>query len=382
MVVTKQTNRVFRMFQRMIGRKVIIDTDAGRDDALAIFMALEAHKRREVEVIAITTVNGNTIVRNVNNNVQRILHAVKLQEKPFHGHDGFGDVDLPVLSPPPPSIQQQHAVWALVNLVKKYPGEIVLVALGPLTNLALAQRLDPDFTSNLQAIYVMGGNTTGEGNWTSSAEYNFMLDPEAARVVFEETSIPINLTPWEICYHNLGIPYDVRKEMGQIKSKAAELMNKIEADILKNKYEAWITCDQVAMAWMIDDVKNGNLQKCQNIIEDHSSKEVIKDCLATVTKRCYASVELNGEITRGQMVIDHLSTKKRSPNLNILSGVNMPLYISECVKGTTLFMVVEEEEDPDRCLTGAECLSDFISHIVFFFPRTAAACYLRTVQIF
>ncbi|KAK4292537.1 hypothetical protein Pmani_034711 [Petrolisthes manimaculis] len=331
----------------MIGRKVIIDTDAGRDDALALFMALEAHKRQEINVIAITTVNGNTLLHHVNNNVQRILHTVKMQEipvysgttrplvhpwnpteKPFHGYDGFGDVDLPVLSPPPPPIQKQHAVWALVNLVKKYPGEIVLIALGPLTNLALAQRLDPEFTSNLQALYVMGGNTTGEGNWTSSAEFNFLLDPEAARVVFEETSIPINLTPWEICYHDLGISYDVRKEMGQIKSKAAELMDKIEADVIANlEYDYWITCDQVAMAWMIDDVKNGNLQKCQNIIQDYSNKKVIKDCLATATKRCFASVELNGEITRGQMAIDHMSTRKRSPNLNILSGVNKPLYL-------------------------------------------------------
>lgn len=64
----------------MIRRKVIIDTDAGMDDALAIFMALEAHKRKEIEIIAITTVNGNTSVHNVNNNVQRILHTVDMQE--------------------------------------------------------------------------------------------------------------------------------------------------------------------------------------------------------------------------------------------------------------------------------------------------------------
>lgn len=72
-------NKVLSYF-RMIRRKVIIDTDAGVDDALAVFMALEAHKRKEIEVIAITTVNGNTSVQNVNKNVQRILHTVNMQE--------------------------------------------------------------------------------------------------------------------------------------------------------------------------------------------------------------------------------------------------------------------------------------------------------------
>lgn len=320
--------------------KVIIDTDAGLDDALAIFMALAAHKRKEIEVIAITTVHGNTEVHNVNNNVLRILetanllkqipvysgatkslvHPFKFDEDPFHGLDGFGDANLPN---PPPSIshlQEEHAVLALLNLTKKYSNKVVLTALGPVTNLALAIRLDPSFLSRLADIYIMGGNTTGEGNITVSGEFNFACDPEAARVVFEEVQKPIHLTPWEICLYQTHLPYEVRKKLGNTKTPEAELMNKIEAKVnAQRAFSNWITCDQLSMAWMIDNLKS---QKTNGSI---SSKKSNKS-LATSTKQCFATVELQGSFTRGQMVIDHEGRMKRSPNLIILTDVNMQLY--------------------------------------------------------
>nr|XP_045612527.1 inosine-uridine preferring nucleoside hydrolase-like isoform X2 [Procambarus clarkii] len=323
--------------------KVIIDTDAGLDDALAIFMATEAHKRKEIEIVAFTTVQGNTAVHNVNINVLRTLKTAGLSEipvysgataslvhpwehptEPFHGYNGFGDVELPAMPPASSLLKPQHAVWALIELVKKYPNEIVLAALGPLTNLALAIRLDPTLTSHLASIYIMGGNTTGLGNITSSAEFNFRCDPEAARVVLEETLKPIHLTPWEICINGISIPYSVRGKMGQIKSPAAELMNKIEANIIKKKeYTNWITCDQLAVAWLIDDAKK---QQSNASSKKDTCDEGSEGCLVRSSRSCFATVELNGSLTRGQMAIDHIDDLKRAPNIIIMTSIDEELY--------------------------------------------------------
>lgn len=319
--------------------KVIIDTDAGTDDALAIFMALAAHKRKEIEVIAITTVQGNTGLHNANNNVLRTLqtanlldqipvysgatkalvHPWKFDVDPFHGFDGFGDANLPNAPPPVSHLQEEHAVLALLNLTKKHSNKVVLTALGPVTNLALAIRLDPSFLSRLADIYIMGGNTTGEGNITISGEFNITCDPEAARVVFEEVQKPIHLTPWEICRYKAQLPYEVRKELGNTNSPEAELMNKIDVKVNANRrFFNWVTCDQLSMAWMIDNLS----QKTNGMT---AAKEV-KERLATSTKQCFATIELQGSLTRGQMVIDHEGRMKRSPNLILLTDVNMQLY--------------------------------------------------------
>jgi len=120
---------------------------------------------------------------------------------PYHGHDGFGDTnhdDEPDLK----CVQEsEHAVNALVRIVKSHPGEITLVALGPLTNVAMAMRLDSQFASNLKEIYIMGGNTEGKGNITVSAEFNFHSDPEAAYIVLENTRCPTFVASWELCLH-------------------------------------------------------------------------------------------------------------------------------------------------------------------------------------
>ncbi|XP_064112841.1 inosine-uridine preferring nucleoside hydrolase-like isoform X2 [Macrobrachium nipponense] len=252
--------------------KVIIDTDAGLDDALAIFMALAAHKKKQIEVIAITTVQGNTKVENVNNNVLRILETANLLGKipvfpgaskalvhpwkhigePFHGLDGFGDAEHSKEPPPLSVLQEEHAAWALTNLAKKY---------------------------------------LGEGNITMSGEFNFTCDPEAAKVVLEEVSKPIYLTPWEICLYQTGLPYAVRLEMGSVNTPEAELMNVIEARVnSRRKFTKWITCDQLAMAWMLD-----NVTEPENMNGETESKDCDTNILAMSTKTCYAAVETTGK---------------------------------------------------------------------------------------
>ncbi|KAG0721300.1 Inosine-uridine preferring nucleoside hydrolase [Chionoecetes opilio] len=357
----------------MAATKVIIDTDAGTDDALALFMALEAHKRGCLEVLAITTVQGNTSLHNVNNNVLRILRTANLleipvysgarqslvhpwtfDEQPYHGKDGFGEADLPPQPPAATLLQPRHAVWALVQLVVQHSGEVVMVALGPLTNLALALRLDPAFTSHLAALYVMGGNTVtvGKGSITGSVEFNFRCDADAAFVVVGESSVPIHLTAWEICNKAGAFPLSVRDELGSTQTAAADLMNKIEAQAMQTltvEGEDWVTCDQLAMAWVIDDAK---MKKLQSKHEKNGPNragflEQGGKPLVTATRTAMLlwtpitcapfflqSLHLyilppppQGRSSRGQMVIDHDDQLSRRPNMVLMEAVDVDIYV-------------------------------------------------------
>lgn len=178
-------------------RKVIIDTDPGIDDAIAILLALSAEK--ELEVLALTTVNGNVDVEKNTKNACRILEAAgrcdvpvyKGSDKPLvrerrsvsevHGQDGLGDTNLPEPEKKP---EAEDAVDYLIRKAREEKGELTLLPIGPLTNIAKAVQRDAEFAENIKEVVIMGG---GEkmGNTTPVAEFNFWEDPEAAKIVFE-----------------------------------------------------------------------------------------------------------------------------------------------------------------------------------------------------
>ena len=180
--------------------KIILDMDPGIDDALAIMLALNSP---EVEVLGITTVSGNVGIEKTTRNALRILHFIDKLDVPVyrgaykpiintpqeaeivHGTDGLGDIDIPV---PKKKEEAEHAVNYLMKQVREYPGEITIVATGPLTNIALAILLDKEFAGNVRRIVSMGGafNVTlnGYGNDTPVAEFNIYTDPEAAKIVY------------------------------------------------------------------------------------------------------------------------------------------------------------------------------------------------------
>ncbi|GFX15297.1 probable uridine nucleosidase 1 [Trichonephila clavipes] len=195
--------------------KLIVDTDCGVDDAMAIMLALSSSAR--AEVIGVTCVHGTTILDNVCNNVKRVLVACDKKGVPvykgsvgplivknfdkdpvYHGGDGLGNV-AHQFSTGDLVESETSAVMALIQLTKEHPGEIMLIALGPLTNLALAHRIDPKFTERLKSLVIMGGNYKGFGNVTVTAEFNFYNDPEAADIVLGESLCPTTLVPWETC---------------------------------------------------------------------------------------------------------------------------------------------------------------------------------------
>ncbi|UXN68084.1 nucleoside hydrolase (plasmid) [Devosia neptuniae] len=176
--------------------RIIIDCDPGHDDMAAILLAAW---HDDIVIEAITSVCGNASVENTTNNALRIVEAFKLDvpvyrgaELPllnryefpaeFHGPSGLDSagVDLPQ---PTIRAESKHAVQAIIDLVDANPGEITVVVVGPMTNLALVLAMRPDLAGTIKQIVFMGGSAT-EGNITPAAEFNIWADAHAARMVF------------------------------------------------------------------------------------------------------------------------------------------------------------------------------------------------------
>ena len=178
-----------------MAQKIIIDCDPGVDDALALAFA---HGDPGLEVCGITTVAGNVGLDKTTGNALRVRDFVRMGSVPVvpgsprpllrppldardvHGNSGLAGARLPAaLSGPAPG----HAVDYLIDTISAAPGEITLVAVGPLTNIALAVRRQPELTSLVRDFVIMGGSAS-RGNITPAAEFNMMGDPEAADIVF------------------------------------------------------------------------------------------------------------------------------------------------------------------------------------------------------
>jgi purine nucleosidase len=190
-----------------VPRTFLIDTDTASDDAVALIMALRAP---DVRVAAITVVAGNVDVQQATRNA---LYTVELcgadvpvytgAAKPlvrvyqnatwFHGRDGFGDHNYPAARQ---VAKQNHAVDAIIDTIEANPG-LVLVTLGPLTNIAQAVSRHPAIASKVSRCVVMGGAPCCEGNVTPAAEYNIWVDPEAARIVIR-SGLPIEVVGWHL----------------------------------------------------------------------------------------------------------------------------------------------------------------------------------------
>jgi purine nucleosidase len=178
-------------------RKIIIDTDPGVDDAMAIFLALRSP---ELEVIGLTTIFGNVHTDLATVNALRLLEIAGHSDIPvahgaaapltrayagpvpfIHGDDGQGNVHLP---PASSGAISQSAAAFIVEQILQSPGEITLVPVGPLTNIALALQLEPRIADLVHEVVLMGGNALVPGNATPAAEANIHNDPEAADIVF------------------------------------------------------------------------------------------------------------------------------------------------------------------------------------------------------
>jgi len=179
----------------MAPKKLLLDCDPGLDDALALLLA---HGDPGLDLVAVTTVGGNVALARTTDNARRLREYLGFDEVPIaagsdrplirsvenashvHGERGLGDVRLPGATLP---ASGSHAVDVIIETLRARPGEIHLVATGPLTNIALALRTEPAIAQWAASFVIMGGSST-RGNATPAAEFNILADPEAAAIVF------------------------------------------------------------------------------------------------------------------------------------------------------------------------------------------------------
>jgi inosine-uridine nucleoside N-ribohydrolase len=255
---------------------VIIDTDfaasAPSDDALAVLLALRSP---ELDVLGITTVAGNDSLERATSDVLRVLeiagraavpvhagadmplvHAAGAWERAHHGR--WWSDDPP--SPPPGGFaarkaEPSSAAEFLVRSVRQRPRELTIIAIGPLTNLAIALRSDPAFAGNVKRLVIMGGAIAalpdGTGNMTPNAEFNFWVDPEAAHVVLR-SGIPIQLSPLNVS-RKTNLTRAWYERMVAVETPLTGLLRFILGSVFDNQPERRVSMfDEVAVAAVID----------------------------------------------------------------------------------------------------------------------------------
>ena len=187
---------------------LVIDTDTAQDDCVALLVGL---LDPAADLLGITMVAGNVgFDQQVRNAHLTLAAAGRLGEVPIHlgcrrplvrewvsaenvHGDGSGGLSI---DEDGLEVSAEHGVDALIRLAAENPGTLRIVAIGPLTNIATALVKDPDFVSNVGELYIMGGSNNGRGNLTAAAEYNFYVDPEAAKAVFA-AGFDITVIPWD-----------------------------------------------------------------------------------------------------------------------------------------------------------------------------------------
>ena len=252
---------------------LLIDTDPGVDDALALLMAFSDPGH---DVVGLTVVAGNVGLRHTVANALKLCEVAGRGEIPVypgcdrpllhpaddaafvHGRDGFGDTGY---APAARAAEQEHAALAILRLSHEHAGRLLLVALGPLTNLALALRLDPTLPERVARCVVMGGAVTGHGNMTASAEFNIGYDPEAAAIVF--AGFPrIELADWEAVLRH-GLPRDGIDRWLAGDDPRQRFYDAISRDnrawSLERDPERWHSADSLAMALALEPAGAGEL---------------------------------------------------------------------------------------------------------------------------
>lgn len=305
-------------------RKLIIDTDAGADDALAILLALkyEAAHQKNIEIIAITCTYGNTEVKNVETNVLKILSVANRSNIPvyggaelplikqwedthYFGKDGLGDFNFE--EEIKFSVNRSKlASIALIDLVKANPGEVSIIALGPLTNIALAIRLDRTFISLVKELHIVGSSVYGTGNISPNVEFNIGTDPESSFIVFNSTTKPIILMPWEIVTESPILKAWRTDLFGKVKSKAVEFLNKAEK-IFLTKTDSWTAIDGriiAAFCW-------------PNLI--------LKSLLSNVTPVFDGAAQ-------GSVLVDYINITGKAQNARIVQAFDVELYQKKLVQ--------------------------------------------------
>lgn len=289
---------------------MLVDTDPGVDDALAILMA-HAH----ADVAGLTVTAGNVGLSHTVANALKLVETLGADTPVFagcavplvvpaadaafvHGADGFGDTGYVRARR---EAESEHAVLALLRMARQHEGELTLVALGPLTHLALALRLDPELPGRFKRLVIMGGAVNGRGNTERiPAEFNIGFDAEAAQVVFSEWP-QFDLVDWEATLRH-GLDFGKVERWLDGADPRARFFRAIS-----RRTRAWtrergrpllMVADALAMAVAID------------------------PAIVTASENHHVAIECAGTLTRGATVVDWEDRGGRAANARIVTAVD------------------------------------------------------------
>jgi purine nucleosidase len=298
-------------------QKMWIDTDTASDDAVALILAL---KSKTTNVLGISIVAGNVPIEL---GVQAALYTLEMcgaktpvhvgahhplvrkfsSAQNVHGTDGMGDIGLPLKGR---TATSNDAIHAMIEAFRKEPGELELVALGPLTNLALAIRIEPQFASWVKRCVIMGGTGVLPGNATPLSEFNWWIDPEAVYIVLE-SGMKVEMVGWDVSLADSVIDTDLAEELrnlgplGQFSIDIQKSLRRFIEEVTGRTGFDWP--DPIAMAVALEpDIASS---------EAHLRVEV--------------SLGLGHE--RGQTIVDHLGNTKREPNCRVVYRVDRERFI-------------------------------------------------------
>jgi purine nucleosidase/pyrimidine-specific ribonucleoside hydrolase len=313
-------------------RHVIIDTDPGVDDALALILALQSP---ELCVDAITTVSGNVHVDLATQNALTVLGLFPPERRPpvakgadrplvrplstaahVHGDDGLGGVSRlrtaagePCYPAASATFPWRHAVTCVLDLIRRSPGELTLIALAPLTNLAQALRRDAHTFRQLAEVVIMGGAVTVPGNVTPVAEFNIFIDPEAAQLVFA-SGVPITL---------LGLDVTERVRL------TAEMIDEYVRPVGSPLSQFVVDCTAQTIQF------SARVERPPGMaMHDPLAVGALIDPVLTRTVSLPIQVETRGELTTGMLVADRrllLADLKAPANVHVALEVDAARFL-------------------------------------------------------
>lgn len=298
-------------------RHFIIDCDTAEDDVMSLFMLL----RYGVSVEGVTIVEGNISYDQEINNALWALEFVNKDIPVYPGSDrplvktfrsveevhGKGGLGEEVVRPATLKPQAKKAIDAIVEIADRYSGELEILAISPLTNLAMAYLKDKAIVEKIKKVWVMGGTLWGRGNITPVAEYNIWVDPDAAKIVFN-SGFDITMVPWDVIV-NYPINNEEWENIKKMKTKMSELYVKIythyrEYSMSKEKIGGTPHPDLITTAIALN----------QNV--------------KAKSERYYIDIENCDCLTRGMTVIDYLGIWGKEPNVEVIQEVNKKEFYS------------------------------------------------------
>nr|WP_040508842.1 nucleoside hydrolase [Gluconobacter morbifer] len=300
-------------------RSIIIDTDPGQDDAVAILLALASS---ELKVEAITTVAGNVPVAQTTKNAcallelagradipvfpgaARPLHRPPVSAEHVHGQSGMEGANLPA---PKLRAQAMDAATHLVDVLRaRAAGDITLVCLGPLTNIATALTHAPDIAPRIRHIVAMGGAQREGGNITPTAEFNFYVDPHAAQIVME-AGVPLTLLPLDVTHRAIATPSRLAG-LRDLKTPVSEMVLRMigaedRFEKLKYGWEGGALHDPLTVGWLLwPELFHG--------------------------VACNVEIEVDAPLCMGQSVVDLWKVTDRTPNALWINDVEPDVFYS------------------------------------------------------